>query len=67
MTAINAINRDQRLAVTDDGQVCQITNLFDRDGDETDNAEAAVVAVVKLADEEWLTVDLTAFGTAKVN
>ncbi|HEV7436873.1 MAG TPA: hypothetical protein VGO22_18720 [Pseudorhizobium sp.] len=67
MNVIDAINREQRLAVTDNGEICQITILFDRDGDETDDAGAAVAAVIKLSDNEWLTVDLAAFQTARMN
>ncbi|MCF6371057.1 hypothetical protein [Rhizobium halophilum] len=67
MVEITAINHANRLAVTNDGRLGEVTNLFDRDGDDTDDTEAAVAAVVKLADDEWLTVDLATFETARLN
>ncbi|CAD7023172.1 hypothetical protein REJC140_00117 [Pseudorhizobium endolithicum] len=62
-----SVNVALRQAVTDTGKRCEITNLFDEEGDETDDASAAVAAVAKLADDRWLSVDLTAFVGTGVN
>jgi len=55
------------MAVAEDGRLGEITNLFDAEGEDTDDVALAVVAVVKLADDEWCTVDLTAFQPARLN
>lgn len=39
-----------------------VTNIFDIDGDETDDIEAASRAVVKVADDKWLVFDIDATG-----
>ncbi|WP_037076088.1 hypothetical protein [Neorhizobium vignae] len=67
MTEIEAINCSGRVALAADGRVGHITNLFDAEGNETDDVATAISAVVKLADDQWLTVDLLAFQPAEVN
>jgi hypothetical protein len=67
MIEIEAINCSDRVALANDGRMGQITNLFDADGHDTNDIAAAISAVVKLADDEWLTVDLTAFKAIEVN
>lgn len=64
---IVSVNIALRQAMTDTGKRFEITNLFDAEGDETADADVAVAAVAKLADDCWLSVDLTAFVTMKVN
>lgn len=49
---IVALNLNEMVALFSDGSVGEITNLFDEDGDETDNGEEAVSGVVKL-NELW--------------
>lgn len=66
MSDIEVINRADRTAVTDDGRVGTITNLFDADGDETDNIEDAITAVIRLADDEWYTIALEDYETARM-
>ena len=59
-----AMNYSQRLAYMPDGTTRPITNLFGADGQEIegDNRDhKAVSAVVKLAEDSWLTVDLTKY------
>lgn len=67
MSEIEAINRTELTAITEDGRIGEITNMFDADGEETDDYELAVAAVVKLADDEWYSVDLTAFEPTRMN
>lgn len=67
MSDIEAINRADMIAVTDDGRVGTITNLFDADGEETDDIEDAITAVIRLADDEWYTVALDDYDTARLN
>lgn len=47
-----------RLLIDEDGEVCEITNMFDAWGEETDDTQAAVVFVARRSDEEWLTVEI---------
>lgn len=67
MSEISAVNCSERMAVAEDGRLGEITNLFDAEGEDTDDVALAVVAVVKLADDEWCTVDLTGFQPARLN
>lgn len=45
----------------------EVTNMFDDDGDETDDPSTAVAIVVKLADDEWQTVDIRGWITLQGN
>jgi hypothetical protein len=67
MSEITAVNRSARLAVTDTGEVCEITNMFDRDGDETERSDEAVSAVAALPSGQWAAIDLTQFDPVEVN
>ena len=58
---IDAVNRHQRIATTDDGRVCEITNFYDCRGDETDDVDAAIAAVVKISERAWMAIDLRLF------
>jgi len=58
---IEAINRRQRLALTDDGQICEITNLFDSEGEETNDYALAVAGVVKISETCWVAVDFALY------
>ena len=64
---IIAINRIDLSALTDDGSVCPITNLLDADGDQTDDVSEAVVAIVRVAIDEWHVVILSDYETAQVH
>lgn len=57
MTA--SFNLGQRLYIDEDGTLCEITNMYDSDGDETEESDRTVVIVVKRSDTEWLTVNVT--------
>lgn len=67
MSDIEAINRADMIAVTDDGRVGTITNMFDADGEEADDIEDAIAAVIRLADDEWYTVALDDYETTRLN
>jgi hypothetical protein len=67
MVDVVAVNRGQRFVLTDRGDVCPITNMFDAFGDETDDPAEAVTAVAELDADHWLAIDLTQFETVAVN
>ena len=58
---IEAVDRHERIAITTDGDVCSITNMFDEDGCETDDPDEALSAVAALPNGEWAAIDLTMF------
>lgn len=64
---IVAVNRAKRLALTDRGEVCPLTNLFDAYGDETDDPIEAIAAVAKLDADHWFSIDLTQYETVSVH
>ncbi|NTB01635.1 hypothetical protein [Agrobacterium tumefaciens] len=55
------------IAVTDDGIVCEITNMFDSNGDKADDFDSAVVGIVRVGDDEWFTVVFDDYDTARVH
>ena len=59
--AVDAISRTRRIAILEDGAVIPLGALIDRDGDETDEAELAVIALAALPDGRWIVIDLAAF------
>lgn len=61
-----SVSVSRREAVTDTGLRCQITNLFNAAGAETDDDDA-IAAVAKLDDHHWFSIDLTQFETVRVN
>lgn len=61
MTTINCINVPARVAILDDGRVCPLSVLLDRDGDETDDAHSAVVGVADLPDGMFEVVEFADF------
>jgi len=67
MTEITAVNRTDRLALTDGGEVCPIVTFLDEDGDEVDNPELAVVAIGQLPDKRWFSVDMRAYETVRAH
>lgn len=64
---VRYVNLRQRLAVTDTDQNCEITNMFDSDGDETTDIDLAVTAVVKLAEDRWETIMMRDFDDVQSN
>lgn len=59
---IVSINLRKRWAITNRDELCEITNLFDEEGDETDDLEQAYSAVAKLDDNNWFTIDISEFN-----
>lgn len=55
---IVAVNVPSRLALTDTDRICEITNLYNEDGEETDDEDEAVTAVARLDDHNWFAIDL---------
>jgi len=49
------------LVILDDGRVCEITQMFDRFGDETEDPSQAMAAVARLPSGNWLSIDLSMF------
>lgn len=45
------------ILIDEDGEVCEITDMIDAWGDETDAPDAAVVFVAQLPNGEWITVE----------
>jgi LDH2 family malate/lactate/ureidoglycolate dehydrogenase len=51
---IEAINLGRRLALTDTGEQLPITDMFDEDGDETDDPDKAVAVIIKAGEDHWI-------------
>lgn len=51
------INLAHRLYVDDDGTSCAITNMYDEDGEETEDASECVAFVAKRSESEWIADD----------
>lgn len=64
---IVAVNRTELAALTDDGVIGTITNLFDADGSETDDAMEAVSAVVRVSGHEWFAVVLADYDPVQMH
>jgi len=65
--AVEAVNRSRAVAMLDNGEVLNVTNWFDDDGDEC-SPHAAVMAVAgpdKLG--RWYTIDLSVFEPTILN
>lgn len=58
---IIGINRTKGTALLDDGETELDLEMLDADGEETDDGELAVAAVVCFGDDLWVTLDLTAW------
>lgn len=62
--SIVAVNLTGRIALANDDTICDITNLLDADGDETDNPDEAIAAVACYDDETWFSIRLDDFEKA---
>jgi len=62
--SVAAVNLTAGLARMSDGSTREITNMFDLDGDETDDPIAAAGCVVKDHETSWFAVDLYGFDLA---
>lgn len=58
---VTAINRRMKIAVTDTYEIVDFDSMFDIEGDETDDPEDCVVAVVHLPDGMWEVIKLGDF------
>lgn len=58
---VAAVNLSAGIARMSDGTTRPITNMFDLDGDETDDPVAAMGCVVKDHEDSWFAVDLLGF------
>lgn len=68
MKDIAMVNRQRRIAVMEDGQILPVTNLYDVDGEETEDVTCAVSCVVGPdAAGFWYSVDLTAFEQVRMH
>lgn len=61
--SVAAIHRGRRLFLSEDGDVYPITNLYDADGDETDDIDLAVSAVAG-TEGRWFALVLADFDTS---
>lgn len=58
---IIGVNRANGTALLDDGETSLPMQMIDADGDETEDGELAVAAVVCFGDDLYLTLDLSAW------
>lgn len=58
---IVSINLRRRWAITNRDELCEITNFFDSDGEETNDYEQATTAVARLDEETWFSIDVREF------
>lgn len=59
---IVAVNVHGLVALREDGTVCEITNLVDFEGSDTNDVEEAVAVVIHHADiDQWEALDLADF------
>jgi hypothetical protein len=58
---IVAVSVGRRIAILDDDTVFTLTNLYDDDGDETEDADDAASAVGQLPDGRWVAFPLSDF------
>lgn len=64
---IIAINRSEACAVLSTGHVIHFSVMLDRDGDETESVDDAMVAVAPLPDGRWVVIDFSEFETVSVH
>ena len=64
---IVAINKKNKLAITDCNIACGVQTWIDSEGEETDDVDAAVCAVVPLPNGQWASVDLRNFENVKAH
>lgn len=59
-----AVSVEQRLAMLDSGEVFDLVEFIDGDGDLTDEPDAAVIVIGQIADGTWLSIDMREFENA---
>lgn len=62
-----AVSIARRIAITDSGQECPITDMFDKDGDKTSDEDDAVIIVVQVSSECWAVIDMDEFVDTALN
>jgi len=62
-----AINRSEACAILDTGHIVHFSVMLDRDGDETESVDDAMVAVAPLPDGHWAVIDFSKFETVSVH
>ncbi len=63
----SAINRGQALLWSEHFGVCPIVTWIDAEAEETDDADAAVIGVAKLAENCWAHIDLRDYASAEAS
>lgn len=58
---VAAVNVRKRTAMLQDGTMFRLTELLDRDGDNTEDPDQAVAAIGKLPDGSWVAINLGEF------
>ncbi len=61
---IVAVNVQARQALASDDRLCEITNLYDSDGEETNDPDEATGAVVRYDDGKWFSLSLLDYDVA---
>jgi hypothetical protein len=59
---VTAVNIADKVVLTDCGNVVPVTYMMDADGEETEDAAAALVWVVLLPDDSWAALDLREYA-----
>jgi hypothetical protein len=62
MADIEALNRDLRIILLDDGKTYPITNWFDAKGDDCDPDEAEFAVAGPDSSGKWYTIELGAYS-----
>ena len=53
---VSAVSVSQQIAILDSGEVAPFTNMFDFDGEETTDPQAAVSAIAQLPSGQWAVI-----------
>lgn len=61
------INEYSRVAMLSDDTICEVTDLLDEFGDETDDPDDASIVIVKINENAWCTVELEAIDLPWLN
>lgn len=64
---VQAINRDQAVALMDDGALVPITDWLDAFGEACKAADAVVAVAGPLPSGKWVSIDLSAFVPTNSN
>ena len=62
-----AVNVESGIALDAEGRALVIASMFDADGDETEDPEAAVAVVAQHPNGSWWAIDLRAFERVEVH